>query len=92
MCGEPSGLSVAITAGLARRSSASTSGGSGSLGIPLALLAPVALEAEVRLVERRRAQVRAGALALARHEVGTRGRDELVLVMPSRTRSAHTAR
>src|SRR3954471_3196016 len=79
LCGAPLGSSVAITAGLTRLSSASASGGSGSFGIALSLLAPVAFEAEVRLVERRGTQVCACTFALARLEVGARGRDEVLL-------------
>src|SRR3954463_13044180 len=79
LCGAPLGRSVAITAGFTRLSSASASGGSGSFGIAPLLFAPVALEAEVRLVERRGAEIRACALALACLEVGARGRDEVLL-------------
>src|SRR3954471_7276954 len=79
LCGAPVGSSVAITAGFTRLSSASASGGSGSFGIALSLLAPVAFEAEVRLVERGRPQVCARAFTLARLEVGARGCDEVLL-------------
>src|SRR5437764_8927869 len=79
VCGAPLARSVAITAGFARLSSASASGGSGAFGILLPLLAPVPLEAEVRLAERGGAEVRACAVALARLEVGARGRDEVLL-------------
>src|SRR5215213_3813841 len=83
VCGPPLESSVAITAGFTRLSSASASGGSGSFGIALLLLAPVAFEAEVRLVERRSPQVRACAFTLARLEVGARGCDEVRLAHPS---------
>src|SRR4051812_12228026 len=85
VCGAPLRRSVAITAGFARLSRASASGGSGSFGIPLPPLAPVALETEVRLVERRGAEIRVGpvALALALGEIGARSRDELVLAHPA---------
>src|SRR5512132_3454119 len=81
VCGEPSARIVAITAGLALRRSASTSGGSGGFGILLSLLAPVALQPEIRLVQGSRPEVRARALthALAGLDVFSRGRDELVL-------------
>src|SRR3954463_11409879 len=82
VCGEPSCRSVAMTAGLALRRSRSTSGGSGSFGIPLSLLARVALEPQVRLEERCRAEILVGAFALARFEVGGRRCDELVLAHP----------
>src|SRR3954451_11210712 len=84
LCGAPLASSVAITAGFARLSSASASGGSGSFGIPLSPLAPVALETEVRLVERCRAQVRACAcFTLAGLEIGKRGCDEVLLAHSS---------
>src|SRR4051812_23749116 len=79
VCGAPLGRSVAITAGFTRLSSASASGGSGTFGIALSLLSPVAFEAEVRLVERRGTQVRACAFTLARLEIGARGCDEVLL-------------
>src|SRR5262249_31357515 len=82
VCGEPSARSVAITAGFARRRSASASGGSGSFGIRLRPLAPVALEPEVGLDERCSAEVRLGPLALGALEVGLRGSDELLLRRP----------
>src|SRR4051794_4781181 len=83
LCGEPLGSSVAITAGFTRLSSASASGGSGSFGIALSLLAPVAFEADVRLVERRGTQVCACAFPLTRLEVGARRCDEVLLAHPA---------
>src|SRR5438067_4188294 len=82
VCGEPSRLSVAITAGFGRRSSASTSGGSGGFGTELPLLPPVPLETEIRLGEGRRPQVRVRSLALARLEIRARRGDELLLSRP----------
>src|SRR5512132_3941598 len=79
VCGEPSARIVAITAGLALRSSASTSGG---FGILLSFLAPVAHQPKIRLGERSRPKVRACAFTLARHDVRSCGRDKLVLGHP----------
>src|SRR5215218_7656934 len=80
-CRYQSGASLTVSDNT-RLSSASASGGSGSFGIALLLLAPVAFEAEVRLVERRGTQVCACAFTLARLEVGARGRDEVRLAHP----------
>src|SRR5215218_6338075 len=81
-CRYQSGASLTVSDNT-RLSSASASGGSGSFGIALLLLAPVAFEAEVRLVERRSPQVRACAFTLARLEVGARGCDEVRLAHPA---------
>src|SRR6266545_2660998 len=81
-CGDPSRRRVAITAGFALRSSASTSGGSGGFGTLFSFLAPVALEPQVRLFDRCRAQIRVRTFALARLEIGARRGDELVLGHP----------
>src|SRR5438874_4027879 len=77
VCGEPSGRTVAITAGLAFRSIASTSGGSGGFGTLLSLLAPIAAEPEIRLDDRRGTEIRSRAFTFAGLEIGARSRDEL---------------
>src|SRR5438105_14320530 len=80
--GEPSLRSVAITAGFAFRRSWSASGGSGSLGISFSFLPPVALEAEIRLLEGSGALIvrRVGVLGLC--EVDLCRSDELLLSHP----------
>src|SRR5215471_7254919 len=68
-----------MTAGLALRSRRSTSGGSGNFGIPFPLLAQIALDSEVRLIERRGPRVGDGVLGVVRLGVCGSCGDELVL-------------
>src|SRR5436305_752331 len=81
VCGEPSGRTVATTAGFGRARNSETSCGTGARGTPLrrlALLVGPALEPVVRLPERHRLRPAADGLAGVR-ELGAAIRDELVL-------------
>src|SRR5436309_15588119 len=80
VCGEPSGRTVATTAGFGRARNSEMSCGMGVRGMlsSLALLVRPALEPVVRLPERHRLRPAADGLARV-GELGAAVRDELVL-------------